>query len=168
MKTITRLPVIVGLLSRAMATAIGLITMVNLAGAQTQQEHVHHMAHTVMPFSMSKTVHVFKMTEQGGVMRVITREAGASDQVPLIQQHLQHEATQFQKGDFSDPAKLHGATMPGLKELEAGAAKMKVTYEPLPNGGAIRFETSDLHLLTAIHRWFGAQLSEHGADAQEE
>jgi hypothetical protein len=157
MKTITKLLVV-----------IGLITMVNPTGAQTQQEHVHHMAHTVMPFAMSKTLHLFKMTEQGGVMQVVTREAGASDQVPLIQQHLQHEAAQFQKGDFSDPAKLHGVSMPGLKELEAGATKIKVPYEALANGAAIRFETSDLHLLTAIHRWFGAQLSEHGADARAE
>ena len=168
MKAIIKLPVTVGLLWRAVVVVIGLMTMVNLAKAQTQQEHVHHMAHSVMPFAMSKTVHVFKMTEQGGVMQVVTREAGASEQIPLIQQHLQHEAAQFQKGDFSDPAKLHGAAMPGLKELEAGAAKINVTYEALPNGAAIRFETSDAHLLTAIHRWFGAQLSEHGADARAE
>lgn len=30
------------------------------------------------------------------------------------------------------------------------------------------FSTQDRHLLTAIHRWFGAQLSEHGADARAE
>jgi hypothetical protein len=27
---------------------------------------------------------------------------------------------------------------------------------------------TDLRLLTALHRWFGAQLSEHGADARAE
>lgn len=30
------------------------------------------------------------------------------------------------------------------------------------------FETRDLRLLTAIHRWFGAQLSEHGSDVRAE
>ena len=34
--------------------------------AQTRQEHIHQMAHGVMPFDMSKTVHIFKMTESGG------------------------------------------------------------------------------------------------------
>jgi hypothetical protein len=139
------------------------------ASAQTtQQEHVHHMSHAVMPFDMSKTVHVFKMTEQGGVERVVTRGTGASDQIPLVQQHLQHEAQQFRKGDYSDPARLHGADMPGLEELEEGASQIRVSYTPLPNGAAITFETTDLHLLTAVHRWFGAQLSEHGADAKPE
>lgn len=134
----------------------------------TVQEHVHHMSHTVMPFDMSKTLHIFKMTEQGGVEKVVVREADDTDQVPLIQQHLEHEAMRFQKGDYSDPARLHGADMPGLKELQAGASEIKVRYDNLPDGGQITFETSDLHLLTSIHRWFGAQLSEHGADAKAE
>jgi hypothetical protein len=38
-------------------------------------------------------------------------------------------------------------------------------YTALPNGGQITFTTDDLHLITATHRWFGAQLSDHGADA---
>ena len=136
--------------------------------AQTRQEHVHQMAHSVMPFDVSKTVHIFKMTESGGVQSVIAKDANASDQIALIQQHLRHEAEKFQRGDYGDPATLHGADMPGLKELQAGASRIKVSYSELPNGAQITFETTDLHLLTALHRWFGAQLSEHGADARPE
>ena len=58
--------------------------------------------------------------------------------------------------------------MPGLKELQLGAQRVKVSYADLPDGAVITFETTDPHLLTAIHRWFGAQLSEHGADAKAE
>jgi hypothetical protein len=136
--------------------------------AQPQQQHVHHMAPGVMPFDVSETVHFFRMTESGGVERVVTRDQDAADQIALIQQHLQHEAARFQRGDYSDPAALHGATMPGLKELQTGAPKIKVSYTPLPAGAQITFQTADVHLLTAIHRWFGAQLSEHGADAKAE
>ncbi len=134
----------------------------------TPQERVHQMSHGVMPFDVSQTLHIFKMTEQGGVERVVARKNNADDQIALIRQHLQHEAERFQKGDYSDPAKLHGASMPGLEELEKGASQIKVTYTALQNGAEILFETKDLHLLTAIHRWFGAQLSEHGADAKAE
>jgi hypothetical protein len=58
--------------------------------------------------------------------------------------------------------------MPGLRELQAGAAGVKVSYADLPSGAEITFETTDPRLLTALHRWFGAQLSEHGADARAE
>jgi hypothetical protein len=63
---------------------------------------------------------------------------------------------------------LHGKTMPGLQEIEAGAARIKVSYADLPTGAQITFQTADVRLVTAIHRWFGAQLSEHGADAKAE
>jgi hypothetical protein len=136
--------------------------------ADTVQEHVHGMSHGVMPFDMSKTIHVFAMTEQGGVQKVMTRDAGDVDQVRMIQQHLRHEADAFREGDFSDPSRLHGAAMPGLKDVQASAARIRVTYSVLPNGAQIKFEAKDLHTVTAIHRWFGAQLSEHGADAKAE
>jgi hypothetical protein len=98
----------------------------------------------------------------------VAREAHDSAQIKLIRQHLRHEAEKFQQGDYSDPARLHGATMPGLKALKANAAQIKVMYAELPDGAQITFETGDVHALTAIHRWFGAQLSEHGTDARAE
>jgi hypothetical protein len=136
--------------------------------AQTPQEHVHSSAHTVMPFDMSKTVHIFRMTERGGIQRVVIRDAAAKEQIAPIQQHLSQEAERFQQGDYSDPGMLHGKDMPGLKELQTGGSKIKVSYAPLADGAEIVFSTDDKHLLTAIHRWFGAQLSEHGADAKAE
>lgn len=145
--------------------AVLLLITVPTVYAQTQQEHVHQMAHSVMPFDMERTLHIFEMTETGGVLQVIARDAGEKKQVAFIQQHLKHEAERFAHGDYGDPATLHGKNMPGLKDLQAGASAIEVSYKALPLGAEITFSTKDLHLLTAIHRWFGAQLSEHGADA---
>jgi len=150
------------------AVAVLLLLSSPMAFAQTPQEQVHKMSHNVMPFDMSKTVHIFRMTESGGVEQVIARDSSESAQVALIQQHLRYEAERFQHGDYSDPAMLHGQDMPGLKELRAGASGIRISYADLSAGAEITFETTDLHLLTAIHRWFGAQLSEHGADARAE
>lgn len=157
---------------RVCRTAKALAALLLLSGstafAQTRPEHVHQMSHSVMPFDASKTVHVFRMTESGGVQQVLARDPGDTDQVSLVRQHLKHEAGRFQHGDYADPATLHGADMPGLKELHTGASRIKVSYTELPAGAAIAFRTADLHLITAIHRWFGAQLSEHGVDARAE
>lgn len=155
---------------RRLARLAPFVLLLGSAGAlaQSTQQHVHQMAGGVMPFDVSKTVHIFKMTETGGVERVVAKDPRAMDQVALIRQHLQHEAENFQRGNYSDPAMLHGAAMPGLKELQQGAAHVKVSYASLPAGAEIKFETTDLRLLTSLHRWFGAQLSEHGADAKAE
>jgi hypothetical protein len=159
-------------LPTARARLLALATMLAvpvLAAAQTPQEHVHGHGHDVMPFDLARTMHVFRMTDDGGVQKVVVRgEAPQPQQVAMIQHHLALEAAQFQHGNFADPARLHGAGMPGLRELQAGAARMRITYRALPDGGEIRFRSNDAKLVTAVHRWFGAQLSEHGADARAE
>ena len=162
-----------GVPARGIFRLIKVIAILLLCGssavfAETVQEHVHHMSPNVMPFDMSKTIHIFKMTESGGVQWVIAKDAGDTAQIALIQRHLKHEAEKFQRGDYSDPTMLHGSDMPGLKEIESGAALIKVSYATLSAGAEIIFKTNDIHLLTAIHRWFGAQLSEHGVDAKAE
>jgi hypothetical protein len=55
--------------------------------------------------------------------------------------------------------------MPGLPELASHHQEITVSYSELPFGAAITFDTQDKHLVTAVHRWFGA---EHGSDARAE
>jgi hypothetical protein len=123
------------------------------------------MGSQVMPFDLGKTMHVFEMTESGGIQQVIANNPSDSAQIALIQQHIQHETMLFSAGNFSDPTSLHGADMPGVKELAAGVTQIKIEYAAMPNGAQITFTTQDLRIITAIHRWFGAQLSDHGSDA---
>ncbi|OJU23809.1 MAG: hypothetical protein BGN91_08295 [Nitrobacter sp. 62-13] len=146
------------------AAALGAVP----ALSQTKQEHVHAMAQTVMPFDLSKTVHFFKMTDTGGVQSVVVKDTYDKDQIRLVRRHLQHEAKAFERGDYADPMSLHGKSMPGLSELATHHQEIAVSYSELPLGAAITFEGRDRHLATAIHRWFGAQLSEHGSDARPE
>lgn len=152
-------------------TLLAVVAVASFAGChrtaqpETRQQHVHEMGHHVMPFDMDKTTHVFEMNETGGIMRVVAKDPADSDQIAMIQMHLQHEGALFQKGDFSDPAKLHGESMSGLHELSEGASNLSVEYTPLPEGAQLAFTSADIKVITAIHRWFGAQLSEHGADA---
>ncbi len=157
-------------MTAVLATIITVILIFAHSGAcaQTKQEQVHDMSHHVMPFDISKTVHVFRMTESGGIQKVLARDPNQTDQILLIRQHLSHEAEMFGRGNYSDPTKLHGADMPGTAELRANPSKVKVSYSELPAGAQLSFDTTDLSMLTAIHRWFGAQLSEHGADARAE
>lgn len=151
-----------------MLAALALFIAQGTAFAETSQERVHRTSHDVMPFDMAKTVHVFKMTESGGMQRVLARDASDADQIALIRQHLKHEANKFRRGDYGDPARLHGAAMPGLAELQENASAVDVSYSERPAGAQLVFESEDLEMVTAIHRWFGAQLSDHGADARAE
>jgi hypothetical protein len=149
---------------------LGLLVLLTIGACVSQpnsdhQKMIHEMGSQVMPFDLSKTRHIFEMTENGGIQKVVVRDEKDVDQLAPIRQHLMHESMRFSEGDFSDPTSLHGKDMPGIQELSVGASQIRITYSELPNGAQIDFVTEDLKLITAIHKWFGAQLSDHGSDA---
>ncbi|MDQ2996154.1 MAG: hypothetical protein M3R61_03735 [Chloroflexota bacterium] len=144
---------------------LGVLANISMRAGTNRQAMIHEQGSSVMPFDLDRTTHVFKTTETGGIEKVIAKDAADSEQIALIQQHLEHEVLRFREGSFSDPAAIHGATMPGLTELAAGAAKITFSYAALPNGAQISYETKDPRMVDALHRWFAAQLADHGHDA---
>ncbi len=137
----------------------------SMAPAQTRQEEVEKRGAKVMPFDLEQTMHVFQKLEDGGLQKVVVKDPANKTQIALIRSHLKKEAEKFRKGDFSDPAKIHGEDMPGLAQLKAGAKKMSISYRALPDGAEIRYRAKDPKLVTAIHQWFDAQLADHGHHA---
>lgn len=135
------------------------------AASPQRQDAVAERGAKVMPFALDKTLHVFDKTDTGGVQQVVTKQAGDTEQRSLIRQHLQHIAAAFAQGDFSGPARIHGDQMPGLAELNAGAKDLKIVYSELPEGGQIVYSSARPDLVQAIHRYFDAQLSDHGRHA---
>ena len=91
--------------------------------AQTRQEEVAARGAKVMPFDLEQTTHVFQKLDDGGLQKVVVKDPSNKKQIALIQAHLKEESEKFRKGDFSDPAKIHGEDMPGLAQLKTGAAK---------------------------------------------
>jgi hypothetical protein len=115
----------------------------------------------VMPFDLEQTRHLFQSLDDGGLQTVTAKDPANREQIALVQAHLQEEAAKFQRGDFSDPAKIHGEEMPGLAALKAGAGQIEIQYLPLPDGAQIRYTTKDPTLVMAIHHWFMAQRADH-------
>jgi hypothetical protein len=142
--------------------------MREMAGTQRQAE-VSQRGKDVMPFSLSATTttHIFTKNAEGGVQRVVAKNS-SNAQVKLIRQHLQEIRQQFLKGDFSGPAHIHGQDMPGLVELtEAKPGQVDIDYKDVKGGAQLTYKTKDASLVAALHKWFDAQLSDHGKDAVE-
>jgi len=135
------------------------------AALQQRQEDVHARGPDVMPFSLDATQHVFEKTPSGGTQRVLAR-AGHAQQVPQIRAHLRDIVQAFTARDFNGPTHIHGADMPGLAELKAAPADaLSVTYRDIDNGAEVIYRASTDMLRDALHRWFDAQLADHGNDA---
>lgn len=132
-----------------------------------RQAKVAERGAEVMPFALAATKHLFTKTRDGGSQQVVARNPHDLVQVRLIRAHLRQIAGQFRAGDFSQPSMIHGSSMPGLAEL--GAARpgaLKIVYQDLPDGGQITYTTAVPVLVAALNKWFDAQLSDHGADAE--
>ena len=120
----------------------------------------------VMPFDLEKTTHVFSKTANGGIQQVIANDKSDSEQIQLIRDHLSKISEEFRQGDFSGPSHIHGEDMPGLAELmTADPDQIKIEYMTLPDGAQINYTTQSPQLISAIHQWFDAQLSDHARHA---
>jgi hypothetical protein len=137
-----------------------------LADDVSRQATVRERSTDVMPFDLSATTHVFTKTSTGGVQRVVTKDPSDSKQAQLVRAHLTDVAQRFSRGDFSDPAHVHGAGMPGLAALKASApGDLQVQYRDVRAGGEIEYRSDRQATVTALHEWFDAQVSDHGHDA---
>jgi len=132
---------------------------------EARQEQVAARGAEVMPFDLEATTHVFEKTADGGTQEVVADDPGDEHNVAAVREHLREEAGAFSRGEYSDPASIHGEDMPGLAKLEAGAERVDVRYEEIPDGARVVFETEDRELVAALHDWFDAQFSDHGAAA---
>ena len=133
--------------------------------ATSRQEEVAMKGATVMPFDLARTTHFFDDDATGGVETVTANDRSDAGQVALIRSHLATEAERFGRGDFSDPAKIHGADMPGLAALSAAGPRLRVTYLDVPGGASLRYESRDPAIIAAIHDWLAAQRADHAAHA---
>ena len=107
-------------------------------GAIRQAEVAARGAH-VMPFDLDATTHRFEPVDTGLVQTVVADNRRDTEQVALVREHLAHEAARFHAGDYGDPAAIHGDEMPGLAQLEAGAAAIAIAYQPTDAGGRITY-----------------------------
>lgn len=155
------------LLATMVAATISLPLAAYSDDAQRQAE-VAQRGPDVMPFSLKDTTHFFTKSNHGGTQRVIAKDVSDPTQTRLVREHLRDIQGQFLQGDFSGPSHIHGNEMPGLSQLKAAQpGQLTIEYRELPGGAELTYQTSNSDLVSALHRWFDAQLSDHGADAME-
>lgn len=154
--------------SAALLAAGGYALGDHLASARALAERRAEVAArgaTVMPFDLDRTTHVFEPTPRGGRQTVTADDPADAEQVRLVRGHLREERAAFARGDFTDPATIHGQDMPGLDALRAGHRRFEVTYTDVPGGALLTYTTADPTLVEALHAWYRAQVSDHGSHA---
>lgn len=150
----------------AKCTACHAMYQIRTGASEARLDEVAERGRHVMPFNLEQTTHIFSKTAQGGLQQVIVKDPNNTAQIKLIRQHLAKISTEFEQGDFSSPAKIHGDAMPGLAALcQAKPGEIAVAYKELPNGAEINYASKVPALTQAIQQWIDAQLSDHARHA---
>jgi hypothetical protein len=150
----------------ALPVLVAAVTLPALAADAPRQAEVAKRGADVMPFSLKATTHIFAKTADGGTQRVVAKNAADEQQIRRVREHLRDIRSQFLEGDFSGPGHIHGADMPGLAELRSSKpGQLSIEYQDVKAGAELAYRTADPKMVAALHQWFDAQLSDHGADA---
>ncbi len=154
--------------------AVGLLFICTTVSAvekvtSNQVDAVQQRTQQVVPYSLEQTQLTFTKTVHGGIEHVVAKSADNYQQIKLIQENLLKMANDFRKGDFSVTEHIHGADMPGLKQIKkAETDDIKYEYEALPDGAQIHYTTEYPQYVQAIHEWFEAQMREHNNEGAPE
>lgn len=150
-----------------------ILTVVLFCGAVTAQDMscpMHKSQHQVdvekhgdaaMGFPHDKTVHHFRLTDDGGAIEVTVNDAKDSNDLQAIRMHLRHITSMFTDGNFSIPMFVHSQTPPGVTEMKDRRADIVYTFEELATGGRVRIVTQNRDALNAVHDFLNFQIQDH-------
>lgn len=114
-----------------------------------------------MGFDQDATTHHFRLAATGGSIEVTVKDTSDETTIAAIRGHLRSIAGEFSEGRFDKPFQTHGEVPPGVVEMQKRLQKIAYRYEDLPQGGAMRIETTDAVALDAIHAFLRYQITEH-------
>ncbi|HYC91410.1 MAG TPA: hypothetical protein VEO54_19470 [Thermoanaerobaculia bacterium] len=133
------------------------------ARADGSAEHGRHVdsRHDTLGMSHTKSTHSFRLFADGGAIELRATDKADEATVAAIRKHLREIAAQFEKGDFSTPAFVHGSRPDGVAQLERLGKEIAYRHERVDGGGRIRITTRNAEALAAVHAFLRFQVIEH-------
>lgn len=119
-----------------------------------------------MPFDLDRSTHRFEKRMDGLRQTVVAGDHNDAQQIGLIGNHLRAESEKFGRGEFDDPATIHGDSMPAIEELRRHDRRPSVQYLSIDSGATPLYRSDDPVLIEALHRWADAQVADHGEHAE--
>ena len=126
-----------------------------------RQAKVDERGDAVMGFSHDRTTHRFRLTADGGEIRVTAGDAKDKASVDAIRTHLAKVAADFSSGDFEMPHAIHATVPPGVLAMKDGKSEIAYVYEPVEKGGRVVIRTKPAALRAAVHEFLRFQIEDH-------
>ena len=122
-------------------------------------QHAH--APGGMDFDQDRTVHHFRLAEDGGAIEIEVRRAGDVDLRETVRMHLRHLSGEFAAGNFAKPFATHGETPAGVPDMVRLNDRITYSFENMKNGGRVRIRAAGQEARDAVHAFLRYQIREH-------
>jgi hypothetical protein len=145
------------------SVAVASLTLLFAAGPSpsVRQDPVQTRGAQAMGFDQDKTIHHFRVYEDGGAIEVLVKDAADAANRDAIRSHLPHIAMMFGSGDFDMPHFIHATDVPGSADMARLRERIRYTYVEMPQGGRVDVVTTDPEALRAVHAFLRFQISDH-------
>ncbi|MFL6439546.1 MAG: hypothetical protein ACJ71Q_18380 [Terriglobales bacterium] len=144
--------------------AVVLLFAASAFGQQASDQHhsgVVQRGDHVMGFSHEKTMHHFRLTEDGGSIEAIANNSADANTRQQIREHLQHIAVMFSEGDFNAPMLIHARSPPGVLTMMKLRHGIQYHVEDLRDGARVRVSSQNPKAIAAIHDFLRFQIQDH-------
>ena len=128
---------------------------------EQQHQGVVQRGDQVMGFSHEKTVHHFRLLQDGGSIEAVATNPSDATSRQEIREHLQHIAIMFSRGNFNAPMLIHARTPPGVPTMKKLRNEIRYQVEELPAGARVRVSSQNPKAITAIHEFLKFQIRDH-------
>lgn len=149
---------------RLVTAGLALIMSTPVIAQQTAgtAPHLDARGKHVMGFDQQKTVHHFRLFEDGGAIEVSVKDKADTANLSAIRGHLPHISKLFGEGQFEAPMHVHDTKdIPGVADLARLKSKVTYTFVETPAGGRVDIVTSDKEALEALHAFLRFQITDH-------
>ena len=140
----------------------------NKAGAKAEGgghgshlKEINARGERAMGFSQIETAHHFRLTRDGGLIEVETKDPADAVNRERVRQHLAHVSEMFAAGDFNTPMLVHARTPPGADRMSRLKAEIAYAFEETERGGRVRITAKSPEALAAVHDFLRFQIEDH-------
>jgi hypothetical protein len=137
------------------------MTYIALLAAALAFSGQHAHAPGGMDFDQTRTVHHFRLAEDGGAIEITVRSVADEELRDTVRMHLRHISEEFAAGNFDKPFATHGETPDGVPDMIRLKAGIVYSFESINDGGRVRIRAADRDARDAVHAFLKYQIREH-------
>jgi hypothetical protein len=156
------LSLVIVLPSRAIAQHAGHAHDASAASKDSAFGAMQARGKSAMGVDQYTSIHRFDDLADGGRIE-LQRDRDDSAGISAIRAHMRTIARAFAAGDFSTPATVHLAEVPGSATMRAKRSAIEYGVMDLPRGAALRIRSADREAVAAVHQFLAYQRREHRA-----